>query len=100
MTLPVEPFEPIVHRDVPAKVRVFAHTEPIEPLHQLFPHWAVAADDQAPARIVLAEKRQHVGEQQWVLLALQPPDGENGQLVRVIATLVGILIVDSSTRET
>ena len=91
MTLPVEPIEPIVHRDVPAKVRVFGHPEPIEPLHQLFLHWAVATDDQAPPRIVLAEQRQHVGEQQWVLLALQPADGENGQLVRVITALVGIL---------
>ena len=66
-------------------------------------HGALPADDQPPAIAAAHEARQHVGQQQGVLLGLQPADADHPQLAPVGAferRLGGNEVLLRSTKET
>jgi hypothetical protein len=73
---------------------MLAHPKPVEPLDQLIPERAVAADDQPPPRLALAEPCEHVGEQQGILLRLESADGENVQFARVVTAALAARSLD------
>ena len=81
-------------RHVAEQVGVVGDTEVLEPLPELAFHRALAAHEQPEPLVALPQARQHVGQQQRVLLGLQPADGQHAQLPAVPHALCGIVRVD------
>jgi hypothetical protein len=86
---PVDLEEATVERDVSEQFGVVGDPERGEPLLELRSHRPLAADDQAPAGVALAQAGQDVGEHQGVLLALEAADAK-GQELAGVGALVGL----------
>ena len=85
MAAPVELEQPAVKRDVTAQLTVIGKPALLNARQQRGGEVPLAAHDQTPARIPVAQQRQDVGEQQGVLLGIEPADGQQRQRVTVVA---------------
>ena len=66
------------------------HAGRAQRLGELFLHGAVTAHHEPPARVVLAQAREHLGQQEGVLLGVEPTDAEHAQ-IPVVGTGQGVL---------
>jgi len=76
MTDPVEIEQTLAERNVAADLAVAREAEHAQPVAQRAREIALAADDESPARVTLAQQRERVGEQERVLLGVEAADAE------------------------
>jgi hypothetical protein len=72
--------QPAVERHVAEQLGVVLVSVGAEALGQLVAHRPDAAHDEPPPRVLAPQPREHVGEEQRVLLRVEPADAERGQL--------------------
>jgi succinoglycan biosynthesis protein ExoA len=76
--------QPPVERDVAADLAVVGEPELLDARHEGIGQVALAAHDQPPACVPLAQQHEHLGEQQGILLGVEPPDCEELEGLGVI----------------
>jgi succinoglycan biosynthesis protein ExoA len=87
VALAVELEQPPVERDVAAHLAVFRELELLHARHQRVSEVALAANDQAPARLPFAQQREHLGQEQRILFGVDPPNGQELQSLGVVGAL-------------
>jgi succinoglycan biosynthesis protein ExoA len=74
-----------VERNVTPQLAVICEPELLDARAELVREVALAADDQPPARVAVAQQLEHVSEQQRVLLGVDPADREQAEPLGVVA---------------
>ena len=80
VAVPVEVPEPAVERHVAEQLGVLLHAGRPQRTGKLVLHGAVTAHHEPPAGVVLAQPREHLREQEGVLLGVEPADAEHAQI--------------------
>ena len=99
MAAPIDLHQLRSERDVAPQLRMFGNPELAEAFGERVLQRALSADDQPPAWVPFPQPGKDVGDEQGVLLGIEPPDGQQRQLtvVRLPLRLLGggqIAVVD------